>query len=282
MGPCNRGVSFGFFEATACLSRQLPIVYGYLGSDDQGATDFVEDDLGMARRALWLLEWPSRLAEEPRNIDLSRLSNFRGRDGALLPLANCALIRQLDAVRAGGSSLIGERATRGVIQTELDEARAEAGRVEKKANELLREARRLVGSARAFWQAASEKRAADYAVIPVEFQTGEHQEVLAEVLAAEQATEQAFDRMNRAVRRAAESDARDWFPSMLGLTKIQRKSLLNTQALRLHEAGHSLDQIAYVMGWNGGSAQHARDRTRKRREEARAHESAQAAPAGAR
>lgn len=252
----------------------------------KGETNFVEDDLGMARRALWSLEWPSRLREQPpSNIDLSRLSNFRGRDGALSPMAHFALIRQLDAIRAGGgvtTSLTSERAGQVVIYTEQDEARAEASRAEKKANEQLREGRRLIHSATDLWQAAFTRRADDYALIPVELLTGEHQDVLAEMLAARQAVDQAFERMSRAIRRVAESDARDLFPSVLGLTKIQRKSELNTQALRLHEAGHSLDQIAYVMGWNAGSAQHVRDRTRKRLEEARAHESAQAGSSVAR
>src|SRR5690606_34663225 len=49
-------------------------------------TDFAEEDLAMAHRALWSLEWPSRMGEEPpRDLDLARPSNFRAQHGALDP-----------------------------------------------------------------------------------------------------------------------------------------------------------------------------------------------------
>lgn len=120
------------------------------------------------------------------------------------------------------------------------------------------------------WLAASEKRADDWGRIPLVFQTGEHQAVLGEVLAAAEAVDWALGVMDAAMRRVVAGETRDPFPSTLGLPKAERNASLNAQALALFKGGVSLEEIAYVMGWWGGSPAEIKDRTRQRLAEVRA------------
>lgn len=147
---------------------------------------------------------------------------------------------------------------------------ADAGLDEKRANQQLREGKLRVDNAVKHWLAASGKRADDWRRIPLAFQTGEHQAVQAEVLAASEAINRALAVMDAATRRVAAGGTHDPFPSTLGLPKAERSASLNAQAVALFDGGVSLEEIAYVMGWWGGSPAEIKDRTRQRLVEARA------------
>jgi len=240
-------------------------------------TDFAEEDLGMARRALWLLEGhPPGAEQPPLDFGFMRLHSHTGSDGFALPLAHFALNRYLDSTRAAPPVAWIETMDEPNPQIAdgllLRKAQSEASQAEKKANEQLREGRLRVSNAVELWLGASEKRADEYARIPAEHLTGDHHAVLAELLAAGRAVEKALELMDRSMRRVAPPDTRAPFPSTLGLPKAVRNELLNAQALRLAEAGHSLEEVAYVMGWYVGTPEYVRDRTRKRLQEARARE----------
>jgi hypothetical protein len=247
-------------------------------------TDFAQDDLGMARRALWLLAGHPPGPEQPSgDPDLGALPSYTGAKGFTAPLAHFALIRFHDAQRASGATA--PTATTGdAPNPEVAEAMArigmqfEACAAERKANEQLREGKLRLENAVLLWREASEKRADDYSGIAIECLTGERHVVLARLLAAEQTVERALGLMDRSMRRLGPPDRRDWFPSLLGLPKAERNRLLNAQALRLKEADHTLEEIAYVMGWNSGTPEQGKDRTRKRLEVARLEESDQNDP----
>ncbi len=241
------------------------------------ATDFSEEDLAMARRALWLLEGHEPGPEQPPpDLDLMRLYSMTGKNGFLPPLAHFALNRQTDATRAAPPASWAESKDepnpKAAAGRQLRSAQAEASRLEKKANEQLREGKLRVDKATELWLGASEKRADEYARMPVEWLTGEHHAVLAELLAVREAVEQALLVMDRSMRRVAPPDVDDPFPSTLGVPKAERNAMLNAQALRLADGGLSLEAIAYVFGWYFGTPEQVRDRTRKRLEEARAKE----------
>jgi hypothetical protein len=226
-------------------------------------TDFADEDLAMARRALWLLESPSRMAEQPPpDLDLMRLSNFSGPDGVLLPLAHFALMREADALRSGRPSA--------TAKPKEAKMREEACAAEKKANEQLREAKLRIGNALEHWRAALETRAEVYGRVPPWHLTGDPLAILAALLDAEQKVATALEVTDQAMRWQLWSNASDPFPSLLGLPKAQRNAGLNAQALRLHEAGCSDEQITYVMDWARGTPEQIQKRMRVRLDETRA------------
>lgn len=239
-------------------------------------TDFATDDRGMARRAAWLLEGhaPSR-EQPPPDQDLTPIYRAIGEHGFLKPLAHFAMIREHDAVRGTGAS-VDEQGGDAEVDIEVGVSKlrlriqADAGVDEKRANQQLREAKLRVDKVVKHWLAASEKRADEWGRIPLAYQTGEHQAVQAEVLAASDAVNRALDIMDAAMRRVVDGGTRDPFPSTLGLPKAERNANLNVQALALFDGGVSIDDIAYVMGWWGGSPAEIRGRTRQRLAEARA------------
>jgi hypothetical protein len=251
--------------------RQFVIVAAVVTKPE---TNFADDDRAMARRALWILEGHAPGREQPPvDLDMSRLYSRVGSDGFLTPLAHFALNRSLDARRAAPSVEVKADALPEVAESQLHlQMQAEASVAEKKANVQLREGKLRVGNAIAHWREASDKRADEFGRVPVEFLTGEHHAVFAELLAAGQAIERALELMDGSMRRIAPGTTGAPFPSTLGLPKAERNLVLNAQALRLSEAGHSLEEIAYVMGWDGGTPNQVRDRTRKKLEEARARE----------
>ncbi len=71
------------------------------------------------------------------------------------------------------------------------------------------------------------------------------------------------------MRRLTPQYGLDEYPSTLGMPKAQRNEALNDQALNLAEAGVSTEHIAYVMGWDRGTLEQAKDRTSKRLTRAR-------------
>lgn len=239
-------------------------------------TDFAQDDRDIARRAAWLLDGhaPSQ-QQPPPDQDLGPIHRAVGKHGFLRPLAHFAMIRDHDAVRATGAPA-DERGSEAEVSPDVTASRlrlrmqADAGLDEKRANQQLRESKLRVDNAVKHWLAASEKRADDWGRIPLALQTGEHQAVLGEVLAAAEAVDRALGVMDAAMRRVVAGEARDPFPSTLGLPKSERNASLNAQALALFTGGVSLEEIAYVMGWWGGSPGEIRDRARQRLAEARA------------
>lgn len=74
--------------------------------------------------------------------------------------------------------------------------------------------------------------------------------------------------VERSLRQLALEGAADPFPSVFGLTKAARNLALDDQALCLVPAGHSLEEIAYVMGWYYGDVAQIEKRTSKRLKEA--------------
>jgi len=241
-------------------------------------TDFVDDDREMARRAAWLLGGhPPGREQLPLDLDLNRIYGAVGADGLLKPLAHFAMTRTHDATRAAGNVPVREpqQGDQAIVTAAVAESmlrsrmQAEASVDEKHANDQLREGRLHVRNAINHWLAASEKRADDYRRIPIALLTGEHQGVLAEVLAAGEAIDKALSVMDGAMRRVAPDGTSERFPSTLGLPKAERNVSLNAQALLLYEAGHTPEEIAFVMGWDAGTPAQIRDRTRKRLEEAR-------------
>lgn len=244
-------------------------------------TDFAEEDLAMARRALWSVEWPSRVAEEPPvDLDMTGLSKFTGSLGFLVPLAHFALIREADALRSGrprGTTRSTERSAcvegpqlQGIL-------REEACAAEMKSNEQLREAKLRMSNALVHWRAAIGRRAELYRGVRHELLTGELEAILAAVLDAELKVGAALDLMDRSMRWQLPSNHGDKFPSLLGLPRAERNAGLNSQALHLHEAGYSDALIAYVMGWAQGTPEQIRERMRHRLDDARARELGEAA-----
>lgn len=226
-------------------------------------TDFAHEDGMMARRALWMLDGnrPGR-EQPPEDLDPARLHGFIGPDGMAPPLAAFGLIRYLDATRAAPPEMLLNPQESAVPKVAAAQQRqrvqAEAVLDEKRADEQLREGRARVHSAIELWLAASEKRADGYAHTPPRLLNGEHQSVLAELLAAGEALDKVMALMEATRRQVASST--------LGLPKSERSLHLNDQARRLAAGGHSLEEIAYVMGWFFGTPQQIRDRTRKRLE----------------
>lgn len=217
----------------------------------------------MARRALWLLDGNRPGPEQPpSDLDLDRLHGCVGPDGFVPYLALFGIILYQDAIRAAPPKTLLEPQESTVPKVAAAQQRqrmqAEASLEEKRADEQLREGQARVHSAIEHWLAASEKRADGYAHTPQQLLNGEHQSVLAELLAAGEAVDKVMALMEATRRQVA--------PSALGLPKAERSLHLNAQVRRLSAEGHSLEEIAYVMGWYLGTPQQIRDRTRKRLE----------------
>lgn len=243
-------------------------------------TDFVADDRAIARRAVWLLDGnrPHR-GQPPPDLDLNRLWTFIGADGRLKPLAHFAQRRRDDAELAAGPG----RAKPGPPRHEHAElqlvwpyvAQAEASRLEKRASDLLLEARASVRTAVRHWRRAAVLRADDEnkvgvldlgAVKAIVGSNGEHQAILAELSAIEATIDEAAARLEPALRRMIAGDP---YPSTLGLPAEERTVALNQQAVRLFDSGLSLLEVAYVMGWFDGSDEEIQDKTSKRLAHAR-------------
>lgn len=226
-------------------------------------TDFADEDLEMARRALWLLDGNRPGTEQPPvNLDLDRLFGYLGPDGFALPLARFGIIRYQDATRAAPLKTLLEPRESQVPKVAAAQQRlrlkAEASLDEKRADQQLRDGRLRVRNAIEHWLAASEKRIEGNSPVPRKMQTSEHEAVLAGLLAAGDALDKVVALLESVRRQVASST--------LGLPKAERALHLNAQARRLAAEGHSLDEIAYVMGWDTGTPAQIRDRTRKRLE----------------
>ncbi|HXK18441.1 MAG TPA: hypothetical protein VNG33_11595 [Polyangiaceae bacterium] len=226
-------------------------------------TDFADEDLAMARRALWLLDGnrPGR-EQPPSDLDLDRLHGCMDSRGFVPYLALFGIIHYQDAIRAAPPKTLLEPQESAMPKVAAAQQRqrmqAEASLDEKRAEEQLREGRARVHNAIEHWLAASDKRAAGYAHAPQHLLNGEHQAVLAELLAAGETLDKVMALMEASRRQVAASS--------LGLPKAERSLHLNAQARRLAAEGHSLEEIAYVMGWDAGTPAQIRDRTRKRLE----------------
>jgi hypothetical protein len=229
-------------------------------------TNFADDDRAMARRALWLLDGNPPSGEPAPTLDLDRLLSHQGEDGFLVPLARFGLTRHWDATSDKRPKFEPQNELNPTVARSQERLRikAEACLDEKKAEEALRESGLGLQTALECWRRALERRAEDYARVPERMLTGKHLAVLGELLVAEQALTHARVAVEHLRRHLAPPGMLDSFPSTLGLPKTERNSLLNAQALQLSRAGHSLDEIAYVMAWDAGTPEQARDRTRKR------------------
>jgi hypothetical protein len=161
-------------------------------------------------------------------------------------------------------------------------AQLEAARAEKRRNAQLREAVFRVSNAAEDWPTAAANRADDWARTPPELLTGEHQAILGALLVAQKAAKNALALMDGSMRQVAPENATGSFPSTLGMPKAERNEVLNRQAVRLEDAGLSLEMIAYVMGWNNGTTEQTKDRTRNRLEEARERSRGRSRLAGSR
>lgn len=260
---------------SAAEARQLPTVC-YGGPDmTKPRTDFADDDLAIARRALWLLEGHAPGREHPPpDMDLNRFTNFNGSDGFALPLAHFGLIRHMDAIRASPppTAPADSDDSPSLRDAEAGQRRDqhEACRLEKRACEQLREALLRSDNAVEAWQTAAARRADSWARTPAQFLTGEHQRILEALFAAQGGTRAALDLMDASMRQLPPANVTDSFPSTFGLPLAERNDALGEQALNLSEAGISVEAIGYVMGWSYGTPEQSKDRTRKRLEEARA------------
>jgi len=238
-------------------------------------TDFADEDRAIARRALRLLEGHAPGREQPPpDTDLMRLMRFNGSDGRALPLARFGVVRFLDALSASPPPKLppgrGELSELRVAEAERRlAAMHEASRLEKKASVQAREALLRLSNAVEACQTAAAKRADVWAGTPVQFGTGERQTILDALLAAKERTREALVLMDAWVRLLPSAQVIDSFPSMSGLPLAQRNDMLGDQALSLSEAGISVEAIGYVMGWDYGTPEQSKDRTRKRLEEAR-------------
>ena len=97
----------------------------------------------------------------------------------------------------------------------------------------------------------------------------QHQAIFAALRAAAKATREALVLLDESIRQLPPADVIDEFVSTFGLPLAQRNDELGDQALSLFEAGISVEAIGYVMGWDYGTPEQSKDRTRKRLEEAR-------------
>jgi hypothetical protein len=177
--------------------------------------DFAHEDLAMARRALWLLEGHAPGAEQPPlDLDVNRFEAFAGAGGFLVPLAHFGQARRDDALLAKGWTGEAARSTKSegesgqILAMRRDRARAEACRHEKRANDDLREARRLIGNAKRLWSLSSELRVDEAKVGALALgdklvaffgPTGEHEAILAEL----SNLERGFDRAITALAPSA-------------------------------------------------------------------------------
>lgn len=220
-------------------------------------TNFVDEDLRIAARALSVLEGhPPGREQPPLDISFERFTMFRGSDDLALPLAQFALVRYEDAIRAseGPSTPSTGR-----------------GRFEKRASEQSREALLRSSNARRDWENVVANQEESWARAPhLRNRRNEYQRILAALRAIENETREVLALMDEVIRQLPPPDVIDEFPSTLGLPLAQRNQALGDQALSLFDAGISVEQIGYVMGWDGGAPEHSKDRTRKRLEEARA------------
>jgi len=241
-------------------------------------TNFADEDSAMALRALWLLEGNSPTEEPPANLGLERLHSyaFVNAEGFLPPLAHFGIARHDDATRdtPPSSLLQPEDGSNPEITAarQRERVQAEACVAEKQADEALRAAGVKLHRALEYWRSATEKRAEQYGHVRPAMLGGGQLAVLADLGAAEQATAKALASVEDLRRHHLSARTFTAFPSTLGLPLSERAAVLNAQALRLKEAGHSLEEIAYVMGWNVGTPQQVRDRTRKRLAEAESSE----------
>jgi hypothetical protein len=204
---------------------------------------FADEDLAIARRALWLLEGhPPGRKQPPLDMDLTRLMSFNGSDGFALPLAHFAVIRYMDALRVSPlpttpadhddspSPQVAERRRRLAAQHE-------ASRLEKRANEQSRQALLRSGNAVEDWQVAAAKREDIWAEMAAQFRTGERQRILEALLAAQEHLREALGLMDALMRGLPPADVIDSFVSTFGLPLAQRNEALGDQALSLSEAG---------------------------------------------
>jgi hypothetical protein len=244
--------------------------------------DFAADDLAMARRALWLLDdnRPGRVRPPP-DLDLNRFGTFVGPQGFLKPLAHFGQRRRDDAELAAGLSQAAPEARADQLAKAPPESvrrnaeRAEASRLEKRASDLLREARAYLRTAGQHWRRAAELRADDQnQVSALDLQplqaiigsNGDHQAVLAKLSSLEAGIDHAIAVLEPSLRRIIAGDP---YPSTLGLPAAERLVALNQQAARLFDDGLSLLEVAYVMDWYEGSDEAIQDKTSKRLAHAR-------------
>lgn len=238
-------------------------------------TDFGDDDRAMARRAAWLLNGHAPARElPPPDLEVGGFGRFVGEHGGLTPLAHFGTIRLEDAIR--GQAAPPCTTPKDVVEPPTSEPlrrnqmRAEACRREKRAIEQLREGELRIANALGDWLAASEARADDYAGPPAQFLTGAHHAVLGELLSVSEQLGKIREFLENALRYVAleENGDADPFPSLYGLPKAARNVALDDQALCLRHAGHTLEQVAYVMGWYYGDVEQIKKRTAKRLKEA--------------
>jgi len=238
-------------------------------------TDFHDDDRAMARRAAWLLNGHAPGREQPPpDWDLGGFGRVVGKHGGLTPLAHFATIRLEDAIR--GHADPPPTTPNDVVELPTSEPsrrnqmRAQACRLEKRTIEQLREGELRIANALSDWLEASGARADDYAGPLAQFLTGEHHAVLGELLSvAEQLGTVRLSLENSLRHIASEDDGdADPFPSLFGLPKAARNIALDDQALCLLHAEHTLEEVAYVMGWYYGDVEQIEKRTAKRLKEA--------------
>lgn len=105
--------------------------------------------------------------------------------------------------------------------------------------------------------------------------------MLAGLLAASDHLEKVRRFLENSMRHVAAEGEADPFPSLFGLPKTARNLALDDQALCLVPAGHSLEEIAYLMGWYYGDVAQVEKRTAKRLKEAEERRRDQPEPSGA-
>jgi hypothetical protein len=176
----------------------------------------------MASRALWLLEGndPGR-QQPPLDMDLNRLTNFTGNDGASWFRSRTSrwFGRRTRFARRPRRRHLRRTRTRQTFawrKPRRAKAHLEGSRAEKKANARLREAVLRVRNAVESWSAAAENRSDDWARTPGELLTGEHQAILEALLIAQEAAEDALALMDAFMRQVPPDAVTSSFRSTLG------------------------------------------------------------------
>lgn len=235
-------------------------------------TEFADEDLAIARRALWLLEGHGpRPKLPPLDIGMDRFTKFSGSDGFALPLAHFGVMRYLDATRASSPQKTPTRkdAPPNHVVAKAPRRLAEghaAAPLEKRARTHLSEALLRSRTAGEAWQAALARREEGWARTPglSPILGRQRLKILDALLTVQDGARKALVLMDALMRELPPVDVIDAFVSTFGLPLAQRNQVLGDQALRLSEAGISVEDVAYVMGWDDGKLVHAKDRTRQR------------------
>lgn len=224
--------------------------------------DFADENRDMARRALWLLRGNAPVRELPADLPLNELWTFTGEDRILVPLAAFGVQRHEDA----------QRDAPGKFPDEIHQSYADALIAERRVDETVREAVTALRKAETLWARAIQLRAvadeslkfvaSDPRILPIG--AG-----LPRIVDALEIVSSAIGAYRRQLGASVVGPK---FASLCGLPQSERRLALDAQGLRLVEAGVSRDAVAFVLGWDYGSAEFVADRVRKRLEEARQRE----------